>query len=233
MERSSELKSILKLLSVFPLRVSKLEANMTLGESIDLFGSLMVIRIESYLKEHFPSVDFSNLTEHMSFVEISDHIISTLRSQDEYVVSADNYQDARHLWPTNSEFQYDPSYFNINYSNVGIDIESIDALPENIFSFHQASLRNRLFRPEEVVHALNKSFPRLSLLGIYCAKEAIVKSSPAWLHLTVSRLLIQYNASGKPYCRLSTNDYAINYDISISHAKCYACAVSICTLRRL
>ena len=228
MKNKTNVQKIMRLLSSFPLRVSELKADMTLGSSIDLFGSLMTIRVESCLSEEFPSVIFDNLSSKTTYLEITEHINSQIESiknkttRDE--VSTEEMTEAS----KNKNLIYKEN--RRNFDSVGIDIESIDSLPETVFSLNSCTLRKKLFKPQEIIYAIYQQDPRLTLLGIFCAKEAIIKSSPSWIDIPFSEIEIRYYENGKPYSTIEIEDYLINYKISISHSKEYACALSICSL---
>ena len=228
MEDKTDVQKIMRLLSSFPLRVSELKADMSLGSSIDLFGSLMIIRVESYLSEEFPSVIFNNLSSQTTYLEICEQINSQMESLKNNPIRSKVSTGQMTVADENNNLIYRDG--GSRFISVGIDIESIEALPKTIFSLNSCGIRKKLFTTQEIMHAIYQQDPRLTLLGIYCAKEAIIKSSPSWIDIPYSEIEIRYYENGKPYSIIETQDYLIKYEISISHSKEYACAMSICRL---
>ncbi len=110
---------------------------------------------------------------------------------------------------------------------VGIDIEEVDSLP-NISDLREHPFYTATFSSEELATAILKPEPKVHLCGIFCAKEALRKSSPALLTLRFSEILT-FHEEGRP--RVTTSFSNLNnsfrFELSISHTSHYATAVVI------
>lgn len=107
---------------------------------------------------------------------------------------------------------------------IGIDIEEVANLPQTS-NYREHEFYCSQFRPEEISYALLKSKPRIHLCGFFCAKEALKKSSPNLIHLSMSEIYISHQ-QGRPF--VSTTHETINssfdFQVSISHTLNYAVA---------
>ena len=112
--------------------------------------------------------------------------------------------------------------------SVGIDIESINAFPSDIMLPSGASFRSKTFSPKEVAYASTKHSPSQTLLGIFCAKEAVIKCYTGDNPLTFRDVTITHDSKGKPICNILDHE-GFEFQISISHSAGYSCAFAIMT----
>jgi len=228
----TDTQSIIRIISSFPLKIKELDADSTLGDAINLFGSLMISRVRSLLEDTFPGADFSsiapsttisNLAEIASQNPLTYSSISKTAKPKANSLTKQDSKDILHSSEAN-----DLSKVSVSILGVGIDIESIDNLPVDLFTEESASFRRKTFHPEEVAYASLKTSPLETILGIYCAKEAVIKSSPESMCLDLLDVMITHRSDGAPICEIKTGT-ELCFKISISHSNNYACAVSVCT----
>ena len=223
--------SIIRIISSFPLKNKELDDNSTLGDTINLFGSLMISRVRSLLEDSFPGADFSSIspsTTISNLAELASQNPSTSSSISKSAKSEVNsitQPVAKNV--LHSSGANDLSKVSIGILSVGIDIESIENLPPDLFTENGASFRRKTFHPEEVAYASLKTSPLETVLGIYCAKEAVIKSSPESACLDLLDVIITHRSDGAPICEVKAGT-DLCFKISISHSKDYACAVSVC-----
>lgn len=114
---------------------------------------------------------------------------------------------------------------------VGTDIESIERFKKLIdFKFE---LLKKMFFEDEISYALGKANSCQSLAGIWCAKEAVVKSfnQVAYLDIRDVKVISRKNSSPKVSIeKLKLKEINFDISISISHSKHYATAVAILTI---
>lgn len=113
---------------------------------------------------------------------------------------------------------------------VGTDIESVKRF-KNLAETEKA-LKNIFFK-NEYNYAINKSSFEQSLTGIWCAKEAVVKSFSPIITLNVKDVEIICKKNTAPKVVIKKNKILeLNFDItiSISHNKDYATAVAVLTI---
>jgi len=111
---------------------------------------------------------------------------------------------------------------------VGIDIEEIERfnLDKN------SSFLKKVFNSYEIDYSFSKSNPSQTLCGIFCAKEALIKTLKKFeLPNFESDIKVIHDSLGKPIFDFSnfkiSNEF--NFSLSISHCKTYATAVVIKT----
>ncbi len=86
-------------------------------------------------------------------------------------------------------------------------------------------MRKRLFCESEILHAITKPDPFISLVGIFAAKEAIIKSLSSIKKITFNEITIVYKSNGMPFALI--NKKSFKSSISISHNKDIAIAICI------
>ena len=91
------------------------------------------------------------------------------------------------------------------------------------------SERKRLFSEKEIIHSLTRTDPELTLLGIFCAKEAIKKVLLNYLSIDFIEIEILHSKDGKPYASIDKFNLNNQLEISISHSLDYA--MSACILK--
>jgi holo-[acyl-carrier protein] synthase len=99
---------------------------------------------------------------------------------------------------------------------MGVDLEDVDNLPE-VSDFRKDEFYTRTFSNREISYCLLQENPRPSFAGKFAAKEAIIKTDPAYGRLPMNKIEILNDIDGKPYFE--------NFKISISHTEHSAVAV--------
>lgn len=114
---------------------------------------------------------------------------------------------------------------------VGTDIESVKRFKDLVDT--KSELLKKIFFSNEYNYAINKSSFEQSLTGIWCAKEAVVKSFSPIISLNVKDVEIICKNNTAPKVLIKKNKILeLNFDItiSISHNKEYATAVAVLTI---
>lgn len=203
-----------EIINKFPLKKNKFDSESSLKDSIDLFSSLISLRVVTMLEESFGDLNFSSINEFSTIKEISDLIIyqkNKINNSNESKIFKNKFQ------------RYNKPIERIGNFSIGIDIENIQSLPDDVFHFSQTNLRKKLFTPKEVIYSLNKENPKLTLLGIYCAKEAILKTEVNRYLKNINEIEIFHRQNGKPFTNFQNNKNT--FDISITHSLDYVAAI--------
>jgi phosphopantetheine--protein transferase-like protein len=102
-----------------------------------------------------------------------------------------------------------------NYENIGIDLQEINELPDSI-DFWEDEFYFSKFTPKEIAYCLAKDNPKQTFAGLYCCKEALIKSNNklAW-----DQININFSDEGRPLFD--------GYLLSISHSGEYSIAIAI------
>ena len=176
MTQGSSVDELISILKEFPLKNSNLNEKSTLNESINLFGSLMLQRVRSLLLDNYPHSDFTDLTGNSSIHEIYLMISENDKIADNVI---DDPKDEKSNHGSEVFYKYQTNLNSKRVNNqiisVGIDIESIKAFPSDVMLPSGASFRSNTFCPKEIGYASARSSPTQTLLGIFCAKEAVIK----------------------------------------------------------
>ena len=169
------LDELIKILQSFPLKNEELSEKSILSDSVDLFGSLMLQRVRSTLAEYFPDSSLEDLTEKSSVGEIL-RILNKNCESGHINVSHEQPLESKHAESSSNHIQeITPNKENKSrVVSVGIDIESINAFPSDIMLPSGAAFRSRIYNPKEIAYASTKNSPSQTLLGIFCAKEAVI-----------------------------------------------------------
>lgn len=116
--------------------------------------------------------------------------------------------------------------------SVGIDIIEISRVKK---SMKNPRFLKFILGKEEYSQAKAKGFPPQSIAADFCAKEAFVKAAgTGFAGIGVKNIQVLRDALGKPYFLLSGGalEFAksnnVNFSVSLSHTKEYACASVIC-----
>ena len=112
--------------------------------------------------------------------------------------------------------------------SVGTDIESVQRFKLLIGS--KKNLLKKFFFDEEYNYAINKVNPEQSFTGIWCAKEAVVKSFHEFQVLNIRNIEIICSKNCAPKVSIKNSSIKpINYklSISISHTNEFATATAI------
>ena len=223
------LDELIKVLQSFPLKNGELSEESVLNESIDLFGSLMLQRVRCMLTEYFPDSDLEGLTERSNVGEIL-RILNKDCGPRDNSFAYEKRLDAKH--PERGSNQVQAITPNKESKDrvlaVGIDIESIKAFPSDILLPSGAAFRSRTFSPKEIAYASTKHSPIQTLLGIFCAKEAVIKCYAGDKRLVFRDITITHDSKGRPVCNVSDHK-GFEFKVSISHSAEYSCAFALMT----
>ena len=105
-----------------------------------------------------------------------------------------------------------------NRPSIGIDIESINNLPQAV-DFRNDAFYTNNFSAYEISYCLLKENPRASFAGLFAAKEAISKIDDMIGKQPFNQIEISHTSEGKPSHGA--------FEISISHASDYAIGVAV------
>jgi len=115
--------------------------------------------------------------------------------------------------------------------NIGLDIERIERF-EKILN-KKPRLLQKIFSDYEWQYASLKNTSQ-TLVGIWCAKEAVVKAISVIHQTQIQDISIAHTKNGVPYVSEIKGFYRLNdFDIkiSISHSKGIAAAVCLISLK--
>jgi len=115
---------------------------------------------------------------------------------------------------SNPYIEINTSITSLSDSQVGIDIQEINELPDSN-DFWEDEFYKSKFTSEEIAYCITKNNPKQSFAGLYSCKEALIKSDN---NLNWENINILHNENGKPIFS--------NYDISISHSGLYSVAIA-------
>lgn len=105
---------------------------------------------------------------------------------------------------------------------VGVDIQSVDALPEAA-DYWEAEFYQQHFTRQEIAYALLQPSPRENFASAWCAKEALRKADGRWLDIDWQLTELTHTSSGAPM--LNSGDQSIPCSVSLSHTAGLAVAV--------
>jgi phosphopantetheine--protein transferase-like protein len=114
-------------------------------------------------------------------------------------------------------------------SGIGIDIEYCDHLPAVADPWTETFYSDN-FTPAEIAYCQRRSDPRESFCGIWCAKEAAIKSCQDFANRHPKELEIQWDSQGQPSLAVVSGgkpEVKSNCRISISHSNGLAAAVCV------
>ena len=113
---------------------------------------------------------------------------------------------------------------------VGIDIEFVDNLPWTGDPWTDTFYLEN-FTVREIAYCIRQTNPKLSLCGLWSAKEAVIKCNHGGVRLRPKDLEIRHDVDGQPFVQRASeqHDFAIldGYHLSISHSNMIAVAVSV------
>jgi len=126
--------------------------------------------------------------------------------------------------PTTSPNQIPSAIPGSNHSGmaVGVDIQSVDALPEAA-DYWEAEFYQQHFTRQEIAYALLQPNPRENFASAWCAKEALRKADGRWLDIDWQLTELTHTSSGAPM--LNSGDQTIPCSVSLSHTAGLAVAV--------
>lgn len=110
---------------------------------------------------------------------------------------------------------------DIEICGIGIDIQFVPQLfSEDLKDIKSNRELLGIFSLNEIAFAETKKEPTLSLAGIFCAKEALIKAGyDGEGTKDLRKLEISHDKNGKPYF--------LGYSVSISHSKDFALATAV------
>lgn len=108
--------------------------------------------------------------------------------------------------------------------SVGVDIQSVTALPEAA-DYWECDFYKQHFTRQEIAYALLQSDPRETFAAIWCAKEALKKADNRWEMTDWQEIEISHEANGRPV--LSAGNERILCSVSLSHTDGFAAAVVV------
>lgn len=119
--------------------------------------------------------------------------------------------------------------------SVGIDLIEISRIKK---SMQRESFLKRILGESEYIELEKRKFPIQSVAASFCAKEAFLKSLGKGLSFcNLNNIEILRKQSGEPYLKLSgkalkySQENNLDFSISLTHTKEYACAVVISKLK--
>jgi phosphopantetheinyl transferase (holo-ACP synthase) len=110
----------------------------------------------------------------------------------------------------------------------GIDIEMVDDLPA-VPDYWSDAFYSATFAPAEIAYCLLQDQPVVHFAARWCAKEALKKCDPAYLHADLRTLEVRLSASGAPYlCSVADgHSTPLPFAVSLSHTTQAAVAVVV------
>lgn len=206
--------NLVDVIKQFPLNKNvDITEESKLWELINLFSSLLAERVKVRLEEVFPQIEFEEITAETTIREILHNIEKNQgfpnNRKDNNSIEKDLNID---LDSNNNERNH-----NSNEIGIGVDIQHLSSFPDDIFSSDNINLRTSLFTELEVVYSLSRPDPKITLLGIYAAKEAVIKALNNKNKIQFNYIEIRHYPSGKPYVILKSYP-KIFLEISISHS---------------
>jgi len=211
------IKKIENVIKQFPLKdFVEINENSEISNVINMFSSLLVERVKARLADEFPSYNFDDMQPNSTINDIKNLILNQNKSK-----SFKNNNEEELINETNKA----NTIYNFETENtlygLGTDIENLEALPNEIFSIAETTFRQNLFTEHEISYALMKENPKLTLLGIFSAKESIIKALNLKTKIQYNCIQIIHTKEGKPYA--SVRGYLNKqFKLSISHSKDYA-----------
>jgi len=85
----------------------------------------------------------------------------------------------------------------------GIDLEMIENLPE-AEDYWEADFYRTHFTNAEIAYCAAQENPRWHFAARWCAKEALKKCDPSFLHLDANQIEVVLDEFGKPWLRVNT-----------------------------
>lgn len=113
-----------------------------------------------------------------------------------------------------------------HHHDVGIDIEAICNLPEAA-DYWTASFYQTHFTNTEIGYCMLQPKPLETFAGLWCAKEALKKTSHKWARLDWQEIEVSHDRDDSPYLIVHGADLRPEYSVSISHTLEFSVAVVV------
>jgi holo-[acyl-carrier protein] synthase len=174
-----------------------------------------IITSDNYIisSSHFNSISNDRFTSELKKRGIkwdgNDIIFSEL-----IIKNVENTNSSLKQNSSNPYIEINTTITNLSTSQVGIDIQEINELPDSN-DFWEDEFYKSKFTSEEIAYCITKDNIKQSFSGLYSCKEALIKSDN---NLNWENINILHNENGKPIFS--------NYDISISHSGLYSIAIA-------
>ena len=110
----------------------------------------------------------------------------------------------------------------------GIDIEMVESLPV-VADYWSDVFYSATFTPAEIAYCLLQDQPPIHFVARWCAKEALKKCDPTYLHANLRTLEVTVSASGAPSLCAVANGHRtpLPFAVSLSHTTQMAIAVVV------
>ena len=181
-------------------------------KSIGLSSSIKLIRLHRQLEKEtgkkIPAIT-------------PDSLVSDVLSQ---LGGAAPAQAAAQAAPAPARTMGKPAGFDIS---IGTDIEELDNLPESV-DYLNDDFYQSVFQPEEIKYAIAAKNPRIHLCGMFCAKEALIKSNKLFAGIEMKNICVKHDSDGAPHLELPGTVNNVVLKLSISHTEKMATAVVLC-----
>jgi phosphopantetheinyl transferase (holo-ACP synthase) len=104
-------------------------------------------------------------------------------------------------------------------------VENLPVVPD----YWNDAFYSATFTPAEIAYCLLQDQPLVHFAARWCAKEALKKCDPAYLHADLCTLEVRMNASGAPYlcAMVGGHSTALPFAVSLSHTTQAAVAVVV------
>lgn len=213
----ANIKQLKSVLAGFDSLDRQLLATDTLAELLPSFSSLALERLRIYLRRQFPGADFSRINESTTVAQL----LSCLEAVPNDTTAPNSFStppSRPHPLPSHTSIPLGDSTFAI-----GIDVDTRASLPKDLLTL-SCDFRDSIFHPSEILYSLSRPDPTMTLLGLYCAKEAAKKTSAELLATDYSDIIITHSPTGRPKI---PDMGACTFYCSISHSFDVAVAVVI------
>ena len=110
----------------------------------------------------------------------------------------------------------------------GIDIEMVENFPE-VDDYWKDSFYTNSFSSVEIAYCLLQENPRMHFAARWCAKEALKKCQPSFLHEEPINIEFVSNEASPPILRqyINGNPITLPFAVSVSHTSLIAVAVVV------
>ncbi|HUB26943.1 MAG TPA: 4'-phosphopantetheinyl transferase superfamily protein [Tepidisphaeraceae bacterium] len=112
----------------------------------------------------------------------------------------------------------------------GVDVELVENVPATSDPWEE-QFHRQWFTPAEIAYCSMQDDPRMHFAARWCAKEALKKCDPAFLHAPGTAIELLNDASGRPILRHLADGTArpLPHAVSVSHTQSMAVAMVVAT----